>query len=450
VIKTDLELASSVSKAVGESYEDAVEFTTALPAYALIRYRDVLESVCEQLGKEYEVNLGKLQLFEQINKLTDAGKITFGFKDRCHRLRILCNPGAHRSIFLNQEESPDESQDEADRLLENALEARKVALWILEGLYRITCKFKGDFSYSLVKIETQEWRDLLFEATVERDSNKKFKAGLWCEAEAKRRELAYKFSIATQEYQIDQDFLRKLAASFYYGSYKLKQNIEAAFRYAKLIQLGIIDKDKQEEAKALIEMAAKAGHGSACDLYAVDLYTEQKDYINAEKYWNLAIQNNVTRGYFCLYIFYTEGNACSPQPEKAIAYLEKGVEQDCRDCLSTLGRAYFEGEYVAKDDEKARVMLTRASELGHGKARLYLKLMLDGGAEQLQKDFQAIGQMLLATVPGRQAEQSTIRDPYAFCSCQSGKKFKWCCMGKSIMEEPIRSPLALHLPRFQG
>lgn len=450
MIKTDLDLASSVSKTVGEHYKEGVEFTTALPSYALICYRNVLEGVCELIAKTHGVSLANLQLFEKINKLTDAGKITFGFKDRCHRLRILCNPGAHRGSALVQDESRADQVDENEDVLRNALEARKGVLWILEGTYRLACDYEGGFSYSWVHIETQEWKDILFLATTELDPGKKFKAGLWCEAEAKRRELAYKYAIATEEFQIDQDFLRKLAASFYYASYKLKPNIEAGFRYAKFVQDGKIDGDKKDEAKELIESAAKAGHGDACDYYAVNLYLKSKDYKNAERFWLLAAHNNVTRAYQCLYVYYTEGKACAPDPKKAIEFLEKGAEQDCRDCLETLGRVYFDGEKVAKDVDKSRALLTRAAELGHGKARFFLEMMLNGGVEEVQREFEAIGKMLLKTLPARQDVKPTVRDPYALCSCQSGKKFKWCCMGKNTMEERTRSPLAQHLPMFKG
>lgn len=450
MINTDLDLACSVSKTVGETYKEAVEFTTALPSYALICYRNVLEAVCELIAKKHSVPVGNLSLFEKINKLIDAGKITFGFKDRCHRLRILCNPGAHRGSALVQNESLTELAEENEDLLKNALEARKAILWVLESTYRVDFDYEGDFSYSWERIETQEWKDVLFSAATELDAHKKFKAGLWCEAEAERRELAYKYAIATTEFQIDQDFLRKLAASFYYASYKLKPNIEAGFRYAKFVQDGKIDGDKKDEANVLIESAAKAGHGEACDYYAVNLYLKSKDYKNAERFWLLAAQNNVTRAYHCLYIYYTEGKACAPEPQNAIEFLEKGAEQDCRDCLDSLGRAYFEGEHVAKNIEKARALLTKASKLGHGKARLYLELMLNGGVEEIQRGFTALGKMLSEALPAQQAVKTVATDPYSLCSCGSGGKFKWCCMNKTMLDKPLRSPLAQHLPKFRA
>ncbi|MDR8085176.1 sel1 repeat family protein, partial [Acinetobacter baumannii] len=90
------------------------------------------------------------------------------------------------------------------------------------------------------------------------------------------------------------------------------------------------------------------------------------------RFWLLAAQSNITRAYSCLYIFYTEGRACAPDPEKAVAFVERGVEQECRDCLYSLGRAYFEGKFVQNDVDKARDLLKRAADLGHGIARGYL------------------------------------------------------------------------------
>ncbi|MDT0131482.1 DUF4145 domain-containing protein, partial [Acinetobacter baumannii] len=78
----------------------AVEFTTALPSYSLIRYRDVLEAICGLIAHAHDQAIESLSLFEQINEMMDAGRITFGFKDRCHKLRLLCNSGAHRKSSL--------------------------------------------------------------------------------------------------------------------------------------------------------------------------------------------------------------------------------------------------------------------------------------------------------------------------------------------------------------
>jgi len=207
-----------------------------------------------------------------------------------------------------------------------------------------------------------------------------------------------------------------------------------------------IDADKSDEARKLIEEAAKAGHGDACDYHASILYDDEKDYANAEKFWLLSAQRNVTRAFSCLYFYYTEGKARTPDPAKAVGFVEKGVEQGCRDCLYTLGRAYFEGEHVSKDLQKARELLAQASDLGHGIARGYLLLVVNGGADVIAEEFAKIGRMLQAMDKPHQAVKSIALGPYSLCSCGSGKKNKWCCMNKSLGEKSARSTLAQFLP----
>jgi TPR repeat protein len=448
MINTDLELAFSVSETIGQSYKEAVEFATALPSYSLIRYRDLLEGFCGLVATDKDIASNSLSLFEQINFLADNGAITFGFKDRCHRLRKLCNPGAHRRSNSVDLEKKDEIKAEHEQLKNNAQEARNLALWIIEHYCRSVGKVNGELNYLLVEIQTQEWKDLLFLAVTDGNAQAKFKAGLWCEAEAEKRELDFHGIIAPTEFEHDQNFLKRLAATFYRAAYEATRNIDAGFRYAQFVIQKRIDADKQDEARKIIEEAANSGHGEACYYHASLLHDDEQDYVNAEKFWLLAAQHNDPRAFSSLYFYYTEGKACAPNPEKAVAFVAKGVEQDCRDCLYTLGRAYFEGEFVQKDDDKARELLARASELGHGIARGYLHLMVNGGADVIAEELAKIGRMLAGIDAPKAAAKALALDPYSLCACGSGKKHKWCCMGKTTEGRPSRSPLAQFLPRF--
>jgi TPR repeat protein len=344
MINTDFNLAAEICSDVGRAYTEAVEFTRVLPSYTLVRYRDALDYICDRIAERRGVKFHSQSVYDKINALNDAGAITFGFKDRCHQLRRLCNPGAHRASLNSADKKLDDLKDELAQLEANALRARELMLWILESMYK-TLFPEAVLNYSRASIDTQDWKDLLFRATTNEDPVLKYKAGLWCEAEAHKRELNFKGFIAPNEFDVDQAFFKRLAAVFFYASFKLVPNIDAGFRYAKFVEQGKIDGHNVDEARLLIERAAKAGHGEACDYYAVILYKDKNDYPEAERYWQLAAQNDVTRAYYCLSVFYTEGKACPPQPAKAKEFLEKGVEQDCRDCLYSLGRAYFEGEW---------------------------------------------------------------------------------------------------------
>lgn len=446
-ISTDLNLANHISAAIGKAYSDAVEFSKVLPSHALVRFRDVLDGICHHLAKSSGWHLDQGSLFEKINALADRGTITFGFKDRCHQIRKLCNPGAHQTPIIDEEGKVEEFQNEHARLVQSAIEARELILWVMEETYRSKNNTDEALNYSKVTIEIQEWKDVLFAATVNEEPETKYKAGLWCEAEAERRVVEFKGLIASNEFECDQNFLKRLAATFYYASNLLKPNVDAMFRYAQFVEQGKIDGDKKNEAVEMIGKAAMSGHGDACDHYAAILYEDRKDYPNAERFWKLAAQSNVPRAYYCLWVFYTDGKACEPDITKAMTYLRMGAEQDCRDCLYALGRCHHEGEGIEKDIQKARELLQRASDLGHGIARFYLTMAVNGGTEYLVDQIAQLGQALALSGSTSAAVEQARIDPYSLCACGSGKKYKWCCMGKKpAANTPQSSVLGHRIP----
>lgn len=444
-ILNDLDLASQISMHICKAYKDAVEFSTVLPSYALVRFRDVLDGICHHIAKSSGLHLAQGPLFEKINTLADNGAITFGFKDRCHQIRKLCNPGAHQTPTIDEGGKVEEFQNEHAQLVQNAVEARELTLWVMEEIYRSKNDTNETLNYSKVSIEIQEWKDVLFTATVSEEPETKYKAGLWCEAEAERRAVEFKGLIASNEFEGDQNFLKRLAATFYHASNLIKPNVDAMFRYAQFVEQGKIDGDKKNEAVEMIGKAAMSGHGDACDHYASILYEDRKDYPNAERFWQLAAQNNVSRAYYCLWVFYTDGKACEPDIAKAMSYLRMGVEQDCRDCLYALGRCYHEGDGVDKDLNKARDLLQKASDLGNGIARFYLTMAVNGGTEFLADQFAQLGRALALDSGPSPKTGKAETDPYSFCKCGSRKKFKWCCMGKTTVEKPMRSLLGHHI-----
>lgn len=445
-IETDLELANQVSNSIGRAYHEAVEFTKVLPSHALVRFRNVLEVLCGLIAEAEGIILEKKNLSKHIDILCDAGVITFGFRDRCHAIRSMCNPGAHKDPVRGETDTKDDLQLWHSSLVRSASEVRGIVLWVLEKFYCDTNGLVGKISYELVKIESQEWKEVIFAATVNGDPDLQYKAGLWCEAEIDRRLISNQYPIVSDEFVAQQNFLQRLAATYFKASYTLKPNVDASFRYARFVNLGKIDGDQHSEALALIQAAADAGHGAACDLYGGILYEDDADYEQALRYFLLAEQNNEPRAYFCLWMFYTQGKACAPQIETALEYINTGVAQDCRDSLYALGRAYFEGELVPQDVEKASELLERAANLGHGIARGYKKMYLEGGLGQLERDLQNLGHALLARTGGTTKAISGPVDPYEPCTCGSGKKLKFCCMKQNLEERPQRNRYAILIP----
>lgn len=447
-ITTDLDLANQVSETIGHAYYDGVEYSKVLPSHALVRFRDVLEELCEIIAKAENVVLAKASINQYIKILLDARAITFSFKDRLHKIKSLCNPGAHYSKGPGEEVAKEDYRLRHENLVRSATEVRELLLWILEAVYSRLHGTSNKLSYLLITIESQEWKDVLLAATVDENPDVQYKAGMLCVAETERRLISNKYPIVSNEFAAQQEFLERLAATYFKASFILKPNIDASFRYARFVNMGKIDGDKQNEARALIQAAADAGHGEACQLYGGILYDDDADYNQALKYFLFSEQNNDPRAYFCLWMYYTQGKACEPQIEKAFEYVNKGVEQNCRDSLFALGREYFEGEHVPKDIQKASELLQRSADLGNGHALAFKKIQIDIGMDKLVSDMQQTLIEALARVPMEPKPVAGPVDPYLLCTCNSGKKFRFCCMKKKAEEKkPQRSPYASLIPR---
>jgi tetratricopeptide (TPR) repeat protein len=437
-IRTDLELAINVSETIGRAYYEGVEYSKVLPSHSLVRYRDILEEVCEIVAKTEGVVLKKASIDTYIRTLLDAGAITFSFKDRLHKIKTLCNPGAHYSKGPGENLVKEDYRLRHENLENSATEVRELILWVLERVYSQLHGITEKLSYLRITIESQEWKDLLLSATVDENPEVLYKAAMLCVAETERRLVSNQYPIVSDEFAAQQEFLERLAATYFRASYKLKPNADASFRYARFVNMGKIDGDKQDEARALIKAAADSGHGEACELYGGILYDDDNDYEQALKYFLLSEENNEPRAYFCLWMYYTQGKACEPSYDKAFEYVKRGVEQNCRDCLFALGREYFEGLLIPKDIEKAKDLLQKSAELGNGQALMFKKVYVDIGIDNLMGEMQNTFLKALARIPVASktvAVASPVAvDPYSLCSCNSGKKFRFCCMKKK--EEP--------------
>jgi tetratricopeptide (TPR) repeat protein len=434
-VTTDLDLANRISKSIGRAYKEAVEFSKVLPSHALVRFRDVLEEVCEKVAAAEGVVLGKAPIIQSIKTLFDASAIPFGLKDRLHKIRSLCNTGAHQARAAGDQATKEDLQKNHASLVEGAAEVRSLILSVFEYMDNKPHGRTGKIDYQLVTIESQEWKDVLYAAIVDADPDMQYKAGLWCEAEIDRRLISNKYPIVSDEFAAQQVLLQRLAATFFRSAFEFVPNVDASFRYASFVNRGIIDGDKTKEALALIEAAANFGHGEACQLYGGILYDDDANYEEALKYFLLAEQNNDSRAYFCLWSYYTQGKACESQVEKALEYVKKGVELNCRDSLYALGRAYFEGDFVPKDVEKAKALLQKSADLGNGQALGFMKIYVDIGMDKFVSDFQEYALEVLARIPATPKAIVRSTNTYDPCPCNSGKKFKFCCMHKKIVEE---------------
>lgn len=428
-ISDDLALADFVSQHVGACYREAVEFSAVLPSYALVRFRDSLDVLCDRLLTE--TGSGKVDnasLFEKINRLRGTKFDDKNLQDCLHQARKLCNKGAHRTSSLEAQDAARQVLHERAQLAQHANEVRRLLLQGMEFLYCSTFSLESMPTYVLVAIETQKFKDLLYAATVGDDADKKFKAALTCQGEADRRRTMEPALIVATKFANELRQLRRLAATFYQSSFLLKPNVEAEFRYAQFVEQGLIDGDKKDEAIEMIGRAADSGLGEACDYYGAILYEDKGDYVNAERYWLQAVRLNAPRAYYGLWDMYASGKACAPDLGKALAFLRLGVEQGDSTCLYQLGRCYHEGLGLEKDNEQARFWLRKAIDEGDSEARHYLTLRVDGAADRIAGQLALLGRQLMKKA------DSAGREPNAYdpCPCKSGKKYKWCCKKEDV------------------
>jgi TPR repeat protein len=434
LITTDLDLADDFSCSVGFAYREGVEFSKVLPSHSLVRFRDVLDEICVGLARLAgidDLNDGKMSLFDKIKFLGDQRVIPREVTNAFHEARKLCNSGAHQSPKPGDSDSGAEGASPVrEALIRDAEAVRSLVVSCLRHFFQKKYNADNAPDVSMASIETQEFKEILFSAATTSDPDVKYKAGLWCEGEAERRQFEFKGMIASNEFVNELTFLNRLAATFYQHTHSIRPNVDASYRYARLITLGKIDGHLEKQAVDMIAAAAKAGHGRACDHYGGILYEVKADYAGALRFWLLAVQRNAPRAYVALWSYYTEGRACEPDPAKAINYLRLGVEQGDPDCLYCLGRCYSEGLGIEENIDMARDLLGKASEMGHGYARGYLALNVNGGAEIIANQFEMLGRLMLQAANPASATRAEVRNPYALCACGSGKKYKWCCKAK--------------------
>ena len=95
---------------------------------------------------------------------------------------------------------------------------------------------------------------------------------------------------------------------------------------------------------------------------------ENKDYTEAIKYLNLAINNKEYEAYSILAMFYITGLSVDKDVNKGLEYLYLGEKYNDPKSISMLVDFYYNGIYVEKDLVKARIYYEKACDLNEGHA----------------------------------------------------------------------------------
>ena len=456
----DIELSQLLGETICEDYTTALEFLTINPDYSLLKFRVIVEALCCLIADKYALEFGSDKLFEQIEELHQGQLIDAVTKSIFHSLRKLCNSGVH--ITMAQTADDQNSVSEAQtRLKEKANEARNFVVQLFENLY-ITLKIgKSLPKIELVHYGTQEHREILYKAATSLSHQVKLKAGIIYESMAEDVYLTAPFLSSTDAAH-HQNSLFQLAATHYKAAFKISAQIdkrvfeisnnsltedeiiyrycdlESLFRYAFIARQGSLGENEIALGSKLLKLAARRGYSNAIAHYGAYLY-EDKKFDEAFKYLALAAEQDMPIAYRFLYYYYSDNQAVEPDVSQALDYLNKAIELGCADSLGELGFAYFRGDIVEKDDEKAERMLLESIDKGSfiGKRHYYEFTDIVGKASTLLANkFKELGESMIEELdkmkptPVRVSKSGRNRP----CPCGSGIKHKRCCLNLANMK----------------
>lgn len=418
----DTELAKRFGAKFGVLYADSVEYIDTLPTYALLRMRMALEVLCDQLG-----STEASRLEQNINALCDAGTITFAVKDLFHKTRILCNAALHQ---------PTEQAQQKEGVTSGALEqltthANKARDCIIDALQQLLAK--GPESRSLIihraVHESQPAMKGIYLAATSNKAEDKYRAGLLCEAMATNWQRSETALIVSNEFAEHHKYLLSLAAMHFRSANRIKPTIEAQFRYAVLVEQGIVDVGEKAEALAMISASANSGMAEACDYHGALLW-EREDFHGARLYWEKAHRLGWPRACANLSILFESDKLGKRQLERAFEYAKEGAEQGDPDGIFRYGRCLYEGIGVSEDKEKGLDLISQAEAMWCVSARNYRLMNIDRIAEKVAETMAAMWTAVEKEFSARSKGTTITRQPLPGrnepCHCESGKKYKKC------------------------
>lgn len=458
LIRTDIDLSLVFKASVSDDYRTALEFLTVNPDYSLLKFRDIVSSLCAELVSNKETLFDTSKLIDQIDFLYEQKIIDKQFKDNLHKARQLGNAGAHKSTNAQSHEDQEFLEKRKATLIQKAQEARKLMIAIFEDAYSI---IKGGRIAPRVEqssVGIQEYREILFKAATTLCDQEKLKAGVIYQSAAEEITLNAPL-VVSSNFSYHHKSLYKLAANHYEASYKISADVdttrkklllsgssldtdeiinkycklEPLFKYSVIASEGYLGDSLTASGFDLMKIAADRGYGAAEAEYGSYLYLE-KQYELSKYYLVKAAEKDEPLALRFLFYFFSNGDACEIDTELALAYLNRGIEIGCPDSIGALGEAYHKGIIVAQDNAKAEEFLKKAIEAGSLIAKRYFIIEFNNLAEKMADYFQAVGKALLQS--NKEDKPKPIKHgrkvgPNENCPCGSGKKYKKCCRDRS-------------------
>lgn len=440
----DKQFAALFKESITSDYADALLFMNANPDVSLFKFRKVLESLCLLYGEHYNYKFESNALFDQIEVLAEQEFISGVNKESFHAVRILTNEGVHIERNGNRNNGLTCSKDE---LLNNAVDARKGVLNLLEHAFLDLRIGKELPKYEMVFAGGQEQKDLWYTCLYSIDYKDHFSLGrIYQELAEGYERLALendKYATWPRSTFIFAGECYKSAFKFCSGKYVdsiietkgkdisvTPDSYESLFSFALLCLQGKIESKGKADAQIMLQALVNRGYKDAY-AYLGWIYYLDEDYKRAHKYLvHKKVDLNIYT-YHKLGVLYLEGKAYSIDIDAAIDNFTKAAELGCSESMFELGRLYHDSKLVKQNEALAQEYLYKSIARDNRKALVYF----EDQYLKLKDSFLKISEQILGCI--NTEEQKIKQKPQIvgikvgrneLCPCGSEKKYKVCCL----------------------
>lgn len=430
-INNDEQFAALFKESIASDYKNALLLMNVSPDVSLFKFRKILETLCLLYAQHHSYEFTNKNLWEQINELADISAIHGADRELFHGVRELTNDGVHNKELGNE------------ILLSKALVSRKEVLDLLESAYLSLGLGERLPQYELIDVGGQEHKDLWFNCLISCDYKEYLSLGDFYEKMGKVFESE---DLDEKSFTARAQTMYSFAAESYKSAFQLcskktitdvistddkqisiaQQSHQILFKYALLCLNNKVDNLHITEVTILLNALAKRGFYAAYAYLGWCHYLGE-DYKKAHKYLNHKKAEHTVFLYQRLGVLYSSGKASSINGDKAVESFKKAVRLGCNKSMFELGKIYYKGELVKKDDELAQNYLCQAIATGNLDAALYLdekylkiRELFSGLLEEIKGD-------KVKVEPQKPCIKTTKLGRNEPCSCGSNLKYKNCC-----------------------
>ena len=430
-INNDEQFAALFKESIASDYKNALLLMNVSPDVSLFKFRKILETLCLLYAQHHSYEFTNKNLWEQINELADISAIHGADRELFHAVRELTNDGVHNKELGNE------------ILLSKALVSRKKVLDLLESAYLSLGLGERLPQYELIDVGGQEHKDLWFNCLISCDYKEYLSLGDFYEKMGKVFESE---DLDEKSFTARAQTMYSFAAESYKSAFQLcskktitdvistddkqisiaQQSHQILFKYALLCLNNKVDNLHITEVTILLNALAKRGFYAAYAYLGWCHYLGE-DYKKAHKYLNHKKAEHTVFLYQRLGVLYSSAKASSINGNKAVESFKKAVRLGCNKSMFELGKIYYKGELVKKDDELAQNYLCQAIATGNLDAALYLdekylkiRELFSGLLDEIKGD-------KVKVEPQKPFTKATKLGRNEFCLCGSNLKYKNCC-----------------------